>query len=659
MAVVQAIPTGLNAINEHTMNMVCEEEKLSEFQQKVYQDWEKKVKEYDLLMKKHKEEEQKYQKAVKAVDTRVGLKDSEPQSANGPTKFLRSVPSTSPQGVRQSSTGPVMTKPIHTSVPTSSLIRVTPAQPSIRQQLTYGGGQLTGRVQTGVSNSVITSTTFSNPRIGPLPGVQSNSNQQNVIRPGTYLNQNGTVKLATKATQPGTTYTNVQGKSIISKTGNVIKIPYQQPQNVRNQVASQGLKRPADTPPLQEIKRAKEAVFDSRNLIKFYPFKKGQQESTEDASRRFKIKCFHCNETMASNIQYGTHVKKIVESQWPDSSTLNSIVVCPKCFKRFRTPFEMQEHLERSHVKGAPFQCFTCDLSFTNSPSLMKHMNLFHSPSQMPFRCQICNYTTSAYADITEHFSMKHEGYKALMCPYCLKMIRCSKTFLQHCQKHIQSAMKVTTGVFPCKNCKLSFVSTTERAEHFEKDHKKYDIKFRDGVPRFVRDTLKSLEIMATAGINPATQSPAKPKVQVETKYVFTQQSSGKKMACMECGLLFENFASHFSRSLNCQKCVYSTFCPKSLSNHMILFHREDREKPMVGKVKKTRLSDGTFQLTCSVCKYQTKAPTHMAHHRAKKCIQRSVIEWISYLFMPSTKKFESGQSKVVDVIVLDSDEDN
>eukprot|EP00057_Strongylocentrotus_purpuratus_P028087 XP_011682561.1 PREDICTED: zinc finger protein 280B isoform X3 [Strongylocentrotus purpuratus] len=664
-------PQAAGVSAEPLINLICADEELSESQQKVYAEWDKQVKEYDDLMKKHKEEEEKYQKAVKAVDTRVGLKDSEHQVANGPTKFLRAVPTStstvsnqSKSVVNNSFRGRVI--PSVSTVPNPLLQRTNTLQSvrtpvNGRQQLAYGGNQLTGRQQ-------ITTTTASGIKM-TLSASQQTNRLPGVMRPGSYVIHNGIAQATTKVVQPGVTVNNQQ-RVVNIPTDSLQTYMKQSIQNVSapiqrqpaTQNVSRGVKRPAEvtlTALTAETKRPK-ATVDSKDLLVFYPMKKGNLVQTEDASKRFKIKCFHCEETMASNVQYATHVKKIAENLWANKTSLASMVVCPKCFKRFRTPFEMQEHLERSHMKGSMYQCFTCDLSFSNISMLLKHMNMFHSVAQMPFCCRICQYRTSAYADIIEHFSLKHEGYKALMCPYCLKMLRCSKTFLQHCQRHIQLAMRATgSGVYPCKNCKLSFLSTIERNEHLDKDHRKYDYKDRDGVPRYVRDTLKSLEIMASAGVTnlPPTHTISPKKVEI--KYGFTQQASlNKKLACMECGLLFSNFGSHFTIQLRCDKCPYSSYCPRSVSNHMILFHKIGRDPPKLGIVSKKKNHDGTITLTCKTCNYQTKAPTHMAHHRAKKCVKRTPMEWISYLNVPNTKKNERGGSKLVDVIVLDSDED-
>ncbi|XP_030829209.1 LOW QUALITY PROTEIN: zinc finger protein 280B-like [Strongylocentrotus purpuratus] len=544
-------PQAAGVSAEPLINLICADEELSESQQKVYAEWDKQVKEYDDLMKKHKEEEEKYQKAVKAVDTRVGLKDSEHQVANGPTKFLRAVPTStstvsnqSKSVVNNSFRGRVI--PSVSTVPNPLLQRTNTLQTARtpvngRQQLAYGGNQLTGRQQiTTTTSSGIKMTLSASQQTNRLPGV---------MRPGSYVIHNGIAQATTKVVQPGVTVNNQQ-RVVNIPTDSLQTYMKQSIQNVSapiqrqpaTQNVSRGVKRPAEvtlTALTAETKRPKRQWIP--RIYLYYPMKKGNLVQTEDASKRFKIKCFHCEETMASNVQYATHVKKIAENLWANKTSLASMVVCPKCFKRFRTPFEMQEHLERSHMKGSMYQCFTCDLSFSNISMLLKHMNMFHSVAQMPFCCRICQYRTSAYADIIEHFSLKHEGYKALMCPYCLKMLRCSKTFLQHCQRHIQLAMRATgSGVYPCKNCKLSFLSTIERNEHLDKDHRKYDYKDRDGVPRYVRDTLKSLEIMASAGVTnlPPTHTISPKKVEI--KYGFTQQASlNKKLACMECGLLF------------------------------------------------------------------------------------------------------------------------
>lgn len=53
---------------------------------------------------------------------------------------------------------------------------------------------------------------------------------------------------------------------------------------------------------------------------------------------------------------------------------------------------------------------------------LIDHMAQTHSPSEMPYRCESCNYWSSSHKDAIDHFYKVHERGDGLQCPYCLKV---------------------------------------------------------------------------------------------------------------------------------------------------------------------------------------------------------------------------------------------
>lgn len=49
---------------------------------------------------------------------------------------------------------------------------------------------------------------------------------------------------------------------------------------------------------------------------------------------------------------------------------------------------------------------------------------------------KVCNYRSSFFSDVDNHFRTVHENTKDLLCPFCLKVLRSGHMYMQHYMRH-------------------------------------------------------------------------------------------------------------------------------------------------------------------------------------------------------------------------------
>lgn len=133
-------------------------------------------------------------------------------------------------------------------------------------------------------------------------------------------------------------------------------------------------------------------------------------------------------------------------------------------------------------------RCKICEWAFESEPVFLQHMKNTHKPGEMPYVCQVnnifmkplpsffschfgvvfilfntavfslqlcsfqlCQYRSSFYSDVHNHFCTWHEDTRYLLCIYCLKVFKNSGTYQQHFARH-----QVNTGV-RCFSLNCSF----------------------------------------------------------------------------------------------------------------------------------------------------------------------------------------------------------
>ncbi|KAJ8036329.1 Pogo transposable element with ZNF domain [Holothuria leucospilota] len=407
-------------------------------------------------------------------------------------------------------------------------------------------------------------------------------------------------------------------------------------------------KRPvADDAPSSPEKR--QAVDLNYKNDRHYGFKKGKTPSNEDGDRKFRIKCFHCDSVLSNNILYMEHIKLYLNTS--RKSMKDSHLFCSDCFKRFRTPQEFEAHFERYHSTVNKYYCKICDYSFKSKSVLKTHLQGVHDPLHMPYICRVCQYRTSIHQDIMNHFSTAHKGAKALLCPHCCKILKCSRSYLQHCQRHYAVLLK-NNGAFHCPCCKLQFLSSTERNEHVQTDHKKLKVSDKDGVPNYVQPMY----------IKPSSRPPKKktpPSNPISN--LNRKKRQEVPMECLECGGSYDDLQAHLSKLMKCSSCRYSTFCGPSFAQHTIVFHSSFKAPPKIHPVKKVSLNGGESSLTCKKCGFSTLLCPIMAWHTVSCSKGASSCESFVYLKLRQKTLFtpdEANTSSDKEVIEILSDDE-
>ena len=459
-------------------------------------------------------------------------------------------------------------------------------------------------------------------------------------------------------------------------------------QQARTAAQAQAAKRPAAnaTSPAAAKRQKTSDPRDAQKEKEHYGFKKGKKRYDDDTTSQPKFSCHHCKRRIASNVRFMQHIKNHLEKERQHTFSLNDMINCEHCYKRFRTPFERQCHIEKFHMK-TDHVCGVCELSFENSKTLVQHLEEKHPALQMPYICKICDYRTSVYDDIIVHFSKTHLGSKSLLCHFCLRIVKTAKDFSRHCLKHL--TISIRNGSHRCKSCKLMFLSYSELKEHSDKDHVRFAKSKKDGLPP--KNASKSMTIpsagqaattpaasnattsgTAAAATNaagrtltvrmPAFNKKAATTPQtpyVEYKNLFRPYDLVKPSGpvwCCECGARVFDPKVHFKKLMQCNKCKFTTFCGETYANHMIVFH-STRKPPTAHPVSKAIRSTGRIVLTCKRCQFNTKVPSMMAWHVASACTGGISFMSFQRMIYPAKEK-ETEKEKEAEEIVILSDEE-
>jgi hypothetical protein len=181
------------------------------------------------------------------------------------------------------------------------------------------------------------------------------------------------------------------------------------------------------------------------------------------------FKCISCFKVL-KNVKFMNHMKHHLELEKQRSDSWENHTTCQHCHRQFPTPFQLQCHIDSVHTTQEPSAvCKTCELSFETDQLLLQHMKDNHKPGEMPYVCQVCNYRSSAFADVETHFRTFHENTNKLLCLFCLKIFKTTKSYMNHCWRHWSKK-----SVFPCSKCRLQFSSLKEETEHKTKSHQTF-----------------------------------------------------------------------------------------------------------------------------------------------------------------------------------------
>ncbi|XP_076064259.1 uncharacterized protein LOC143038648 isoform X2 [Oratosquilla oratoria] len=336
-----------------------------------------------------------------------------------------------------------------------------------------------------------------------------------------------------------------------------------------------------------------------------------------------EFNCHLCPIVSDDNVEFMLHMRQHLEAAPVIERDVRKI--CRYCVKTFSTDEEVDVHANAQHLMTDTNLrwCRICIESYPSDAALINHMARKHCESELPYRCEVCNYATSFYHDILDHFAEQHKGSPYVQCPFCLNVKTLqpgsvsplSLRMLQHMQKHVSTKGR-------CKFCALSFYSKYLFNDHKNKDHvskrdfkdiEKYSDPNEKNPIMFKAKSRKTLPIPTA---KPGPPSPPKNTIAMSATLQIhygmelnINEEAGFK--CIECDEVMIT-KNHYRAYLKCLKCSYKTSCKNMISNHVQAFHPLTRRP--VYTIGPSILMP---KLMYCFCGFKTRSGHCMANHLA------------------------------------------
>ncbi|XP_014215950.1 zinc finger protein 354A-like [Copidosoma floridanum] len=163
-------------------------------------------------------------------------------------------------------------------------------------------------------------------------------------------------------------------------------------------------------------------------------------------------------------------------------------IACSKCPKRFRSKFDLAEHMN-VHKGIKPYQCADCDQSYHHKVSLqmhvkshmppqnlaceycgkvfpyrtrlLSHIGSVHMKDKRNFRCRFCYNLYSSLTVLNEHIKTRHTT--TYTCETCTKTFKVASKYKTHVLQHSNPKP------FGCNICKNRYASKAFLNEHLLK----------------------------------------------------------------------------------------------------------------------------------------------------------------------------------------------
>uniref|UniRef100_A0A8C5PBR5 C2H2-type domain-containing protein n=1 Tax=Leptobrachium leishanense TaxID=445787 RepID=A0A8C5PBR5_9ANUR len=410
------------------------------------------------------------------------------------------------------------------------------------------------------------------------------------------------------------------------------------------------------------------------------------------------FRCFSCQKLLKNNIRFMNHMKHHLELEKQSTESWENHTTCHHCYRQFPTPFQLQCHIECSHtLYETTTICKICELSYESEQVLLQHMKDNHKPGEMPYVCQVCNFRSSSFSDVDSHFRAVHENTKCLLCPFCLKVIKCGTPFMQHYVKHQNK------GVYRCSKCRLQFLTCKEKMDHKTQHHKTFKKpKQLEGLPPGTKITIrasagslnsapsttsvctsppttpiqtssksKSTNTKVSQSLGSKSKPPPQKKPTAAAATTTTTTSTTKRIKminsalrnlgavsglhkCMECQQEVKDFENHFHTYVHCSKCKFSTSCSKAYMNHTMTFHGRNAHKR--AQALKSQKDRRNITLVCLNCDFLADISgiddmaKHLGDHHSHSC--QVVMEPVS--IYSSTLEGVMSKSRFASVLLKD-----
>lgn len=355
------------------------------------------------------------------------------------------------------------------------------------------------------------------------------------------------------------------------------------------------------------------------------PFYYGQIQGDPMLGREIntaKFVCHICSLVCENNIDFYTHLKFHLSRIAPSGENK---VCCDYCAEHFTTDEKriFHQRVKHMHLDARLLWCRICSEGFINEYNMVNHMAKKHYESELPYRCEVCNFVTSILYSLIDHFNTEHKNTAYVQCHFCLcvKSIspNTSSSFSNRMYQHMQRHMHQHTR---CKQCQLTFYSTYLRDEHRKKDHisragfpglQRYKIPAGQKSRIMFRPWIRKQNSPGSSTTNAAVTPMALSTTLAWHDFNISVPDL-KDYTCLECNGRF-SIPNHFKSYMKCTRCVYSTCCRNMISKHADAFHPQGRNRKISYKFASPIVLPKP--LFC-ICGFSSSSGNHLARHLVK-----------------------------------------
>ncbi|CAH8488609.1 unnamed protein product [Heterobilharzia americana] len=306
----------------------------------------------------------------------------------------------------------------------------------------------------------------------------------------------------------------------------------------------------------------------------YYCTLREHQSTTSFISVLGFVNCPVCGNHL-DNIKFFKHILSHLLVNEIAQGSLMSFEFCTECLS---TPVDttmefhnrVHRHVEQHNplklMDGVPV-CPICENCFTSVMKFAAHLYERHVHLDSPYVCTICyGFRSSYYCELISHLHNCHKKTNHIFCPYCLKHFELpvigridsdlhtfdAHTFYVHVQQHWEQT------TYRCDSCRLDFTHQRDLKWHEYLHHSGHPL----AKPPSVNDMSEPL--------------PNSPKGQLSICYSSQLLAHTPRMnlKCLECGERVRHPAhKHFSLTLHCTSCAYSTSCITAVDWHWNKVH--------------------------------------------------------------------------------------
>ncbi|XP_045183283.2 uncharacterized protein LOC123541760 isoform X2 [Mercenaria mercenaria] len=302
----------------------------------------------------------------------------------------------------------------------------------------------------------------------------------------------------------------------------------------------------------------------------YYGTHDGDASYTEEKGE-YRFKCWYCSKMLYNNVRAMQHIQGHIDASKQQNIDLSDLTQCKHCYKQFDTPFEMQTHVEKVHLSNKVLMCRICEKDFSTPRELTVHMKGNHHACEMPYVCHLCNFKSSMYSDVVDHFKKKHDSSHYMLCLYCLRTFEVkfvsqgwgqTQTYYGHLLKHqTKSATK------KCVVCRLTFFNAQDVKNHRKNCHVG---NFKDVKALTSGSKTDSGQKQKKGSSLKSLNAPSVSRIQDYGEIIFPAEASNTK--CVECKMLMSS-TDHYKKYVHCSMCRFATSCSVAYANHMMGFH--------------------------------------------------------------------------------------